>query len=107
MNLIGTPEELARTAAHLKSEFEMKDLGNTRYYLGLEIEHRSDRKRDPFRSKENGEEILEPEVPYLGAIGALLYLAQCTRPDIFFAGNLFFFFFFSIQLYAYAKTIIC
>ena len=30
MNHIGTPEELARTAAHLKSEFEMKDLGKTR-----------------------------------------------------------------------------
>ena len=25
MNLIGTPKELARTAAHLKSKFEMKD----------------------------------------------------------------------------------
>ncbi|XP_070667760.1 secreted RxLR effector protein 161-like [Malus domestica] len=32
--------------------------------------------------------ILEPEVPYLSAIGALLYLAQCTRPDISFAVNL-------------------
>ncbi|KAM1744316.1 hypothetical protein ACFX11_011214 [Malus domestica] len=42
MNLIGTPEELARTVSHLKSEFEMKDLGKTRYCLGLEIEHCSD-----------------------------------------------------------------
>ena len=47
-----------------------------------------DAKRDPFRPKENEEEILEPEVPYLSAIGALLYLAQCTRPDISFAVNL-------------------
>ncbi|KAM1175400.1 hypothetical protein COP2_028525 [Malus domestica] len=29
MNLIETPEELARIAAHLKSEFEMKYLGKT------------------------------------------------------------------------------
>ena len=40
MNIIGTPEELARIAAHLKSKFEMKDLGKTRYCLGLEIVHR-------------------------------------------------------------------
>ena len=39
MHFIGTPEELARIAAHMKSEFEMKDLGNTRYCLGFEIEH--------------------------------------------------------------------
>ncbi|KAM2701565.1 hypothetical protein EV2_003381 [Malus domestica] len=45
-------------------------------------------KRDPFHSKEDGEEILEPEVPYLSVIGALLYLAQCTRPDISFVVNL-------------------
>ena len=39
-----------------------------------------DAKRDHFRPKEDEEEILKPEVPYLSAIGALLYLAQCTRP---------------------------
>ena len=27
-------------------------------------------------------------VPYLNAIGALMYLAQCTRPDIAFTVNL-------------------
>ena len=42
MNLIGTPVELEEIAAHLKSEFEMNDLGKTRYCLGLEIEHCSD-----------------------------------------------------------------
>ncbi|KAM1302124.1 hypothetical protein ACFX2H_013080 [Malus domestica] len=123
MNLIGTPEELVRTAAHLKSKFEMKDLGKTQYCLGFEIQHCSDGilvhqlnytqkvlhcfnadkvkplstlmvdrsldvKRDPFCPKEDDEEILEPKVPYLSAIGALLYLAQCTRPDISFAVNL-------------------
>ena len=47
-----------------------------------------DAKRDPFRPKEDDEEILEPEVLYLSAIDALLYLAQCTRPDISFTGDL-------------------
>ncbi|XP_070674730.1 secreted RxLR effector protein 161-like [Malus domestica] len=47
-----------------------------------------DAKRDPFRPKKDEEKILKPEVPYLRAIGALLYLAQCTRPDISFVVNL-------------------
>ena len=44
--------------------------------------------KDPFRPKEDDEELLGPEVPYLSAIGALMYLANCTRPDIAFAVNL-------------------
>ncbi|KAB2634611.1 hypothetical protein D8674_038086 [Pyrus ussuriensis x Pyrus communis] len=47
-----------------------------------------DIKKDPFRPKEDDELVLGPEVPYLSAIGALLYLAQCTRPDIAFSVNL-------------------
>ena len=47
-----------------------------------------DAKRDLFRPKDDDEEILEPEVPYLSAIGVLLYLVQCIRPDISFAINL-------------------
>ena len=48
-----------------------------------------DPKKDPFRPKEEDEKILGPEVPYLNVIGALLYLAQCTRPDISFVVHLF------------------
>ena len=43
---------------------------------------------DQFCPRESDEEIRGPEVPYLNAIGALMYLAQCTRPDIAFAVNL-------------------
>ena len=43
---------------------------------------------DPFRPKDENENVLGPEVPYLSAIGALLYLASHTIPDICFAVNL-------------------
>ncbi|XP_056688167.1 secreted RxLR effector protein 161-like [Spinacia oleracea] len=44
--------------------------------------------KDPFHPRKNDEEILGPEVPYLSAIGALMYLASHTRPDISFSVNL-------------------
>ena len=44
--------------------------------------------KDPFRPKEDTKDILGPEVPYLSAIEALLYLANCTKSDIAFAVNL-------------------
>ena len=123
LNLIGTLEELIKTTNYLKKEFEMKDIGKTRYCLGLQIEyclngvliHQSsctekvlkrfymdkshplnspmvvrslEVTKDPFRPKEENEELLGPEVPYLSAIGALMYLANYTRPDIAFSINL-------------------
>jgi len=123
LNIIGHVEDIEEASAYLKAEFEMKDMGKTRFCLGLHIEHlpegilihqstytrkvierfnmlkahpmttpmfvRSlDKDKDPFRPKDENEELLGPEVPYLSAIGALMYLANCTRPDIAFAVNL-------------------
>ena len=123
LNIIGTSEELLETVTYLKNEFEMKDLGKTKFCLGLQIEHlfegvfvhqstyiekilkrfnmdkshpmsspmvvRSlDVKKDPFRPREDNEEKLGSEIPYLSAIGALMYLANCTRPDLAFSVNL-------------------
>ena len=44
--------------------------------------------KDPFRPKEENEELLSPEVSYLRAIDALMYLANYTRLDIAFSINL-------------------
>ena len=35
LNLVGTPEKLTKTAEYLKKEFEMKDLGQTKFCIGL------------------------------------------------------------------------
>ncbi|KAD3641863.1 hypothetical protein E3N88_31087 [Mikania micrantha] len=123
LNIIGTHKEIHEVITLLKNEFEMKNLGKTKYCLGLQIEHMPNGilvhqsnyterllKRfnmenanflstpmvvrslnvdnDPFRPCEDGEEVLGSEVPYLSAIGALMYLTNCTRPDISFAVNL-------------------
>jgi len=39
IKIIGTPEELPKAIDCLKNEFEMKDLGKTKFSLGLQIEH--------------------------------------------------------------------
>jgi len=44
--------------------------------------------KDLFQPPKEDEELLGPEVPYLSAIGALMYLANATRPDIAFSVNL-------------------
>jgi hypothetical protein len=122
LNLIGHKKALQKTAAYLKKEFEMKDLGETKFCLGFQIErfaegtlvHQSTYTRrllerfgmseckplstpmqvrsldvdtDPFRPLKAPEVVLGEEYPYLAAIGALMYLSNCTRPDIAFAVN--------------------
>ena len=44
-----------------------------------------DLEKDPFGPKKPDEDMLGPEIPYLSAIGALMYFASHTRPDISFA----------------------
>ena len=39
LNIIGTHKEVLEVMMYLKNEFEMKDLGETKYCFGLHIEH--------------------------------------------------------------------
>ena len=43
LNIIETHEEIPKIINYLKKEFKMKDLGKTKFYLGLQIEHLADR----------------------------------------------------------------
>ena len=123
LNLVGNFEEFTKTTKYLKNEFEMKDLGKTKFCFSLHVEHFHTRflvhqlayikkmlkrfymnktyplsspmvvhslkvKNDQFCPCEKGEELLGPEVPYLSVISALMYLANCTRPNIVFFVNL-------------------
>ena len=47
-----------------------------------------DVKNDPFRPREDNEELLGSEVSYLNAIDALMYLTNNMRPDITLSVNL-------------------
>ena len=47
-----------------------------------------DKKKDVFQLREEIEEILDLEVPYLSSTGALMYLTNDKRPDIAFSLNL-------------------
>jgi hypothetical protein len=51
------------------------------------IDHALEKEIDPFRPKQEGEEVLGVEYPYLSVIGALMYLTNNTRSDIALAIN--------------------
>ena len=39
LNIIRTTRDIKEAMTYLKMEFEMKDLGNTKFCLGLQLEH--------------------------------------------------------------------
>jgi hypothetical protein len=43
LNIIGNQQDIDEARNHLKMEFEVKDLGKTKFYLGLHLEHLSTR----------------------------------------------------------------
>ena len=44
--------------------------------------------KDTFHPKKENEKLFGPKVPYFSAIGALMYLTNCIKPDITFSINL-------------------
>jgi hypothetical protein len=65
-------------------KFNMDKVYSARTHM---IVHALEKDTDPFKLKEEGEEVLGQEYPYLSAIGALMYLANNMRPDIAFIVN--------------------
>nr|CAN64975.1 hypothetical protein VITISV_027842 [Vitis vinifera] len=99
LNLVGTPKELTRTTNYFKNEFEMKDLGKTKFCLGLQIKHFPNKvlvhqstyiKKVLKHFYMDKAHHLSSSMRYfrLSAIGALIYLANCIRPNILFSVNL-------------------
>nr|GFA46938.1 hypothetical protein [Tanacetum cinerariifolium] len=89
--------EIGTTKSLLKREFDMKDLGEAKKILGMEIFR--DRSRKILRMPLGGHFKLSlkdcpirdcdvermSKVPYANAVGSLMYLMVCTRPNIAYA----------------------
>ncbi|GJT11281.1 retrovirus-related pol polyprotein from transposon TNT 1-94, partial [Tanacetum coccineum] len=77
--------EIGSTKSLLKKEFDIKELGEAKNILGMEIVR--DRSRKILRVSQSGDCDVErmSKVTYSNAVGNLMYLMVCTRPDIAYA----------------------
>ncbi|RVW44023.1 Retrovirus-related Pol polyprotein from transposon TNT 1-94 [Vitis vinifera] len=73
---------ILETKQFLSKNFDMKDLGEASYVIGIEI-HRD---RDIFCELQCPKNDLEKKqmdkIPYASAVGSIMYAQVCTRPDI-------------------------
>jgi len=107
-------EEIGSIKEKLSSRFQMKDLRQAKHYLGIEIEYDENKRKlslsqtkyinslaekynvlyskkinTPMEINLKLEPAIEEEqnLPFRNLIGALLYVATSTRPDVSFATN--------------------
>ncbi|GBN79737.1 hypothetical protein AVEN_56089-1 [Araneus ventricosus] len=114
--IAGKEEDIRKIIKELEEEYELKNLGEVNYYLGINIERTNERNfalnqknkieeivekfnlkeakpsnipMDPNYLKQEGEDDLLPNnTQYRKAVGALLYIATVSRPDIAVAVNI-------------------
>ncbi len=112
-----TDFQLQNVKDSLSQKFELKDLGSLRYFLGMSITQDSDSESIVINQPAYTKKLLEnfgiqeckpvatpvssssklikatesdecvDKTKYQSAVGSLMYLAVCTRPDISFAVN--------------------
>ncbi|GJV06666.1 retrovirus-related pol polyprotein from transposon TNT 1-94 [Tanacetum coccineum] len=73
-------DRINKLKAQLAREFEMKDLGPANKILGMQI-HR-DRLSSKMSPSSEKEKMKMSRVPYASAMGSLMFVMICTRPDI-------------------------
>jgi hypothetical protein len=76
---------LVHQSTYVQKKLEKFNMDKTYPYKTLMIVRALEKKIDPFRPQQEGEEVLDYEYSYLSVIGARMYLANNTRPDIAFA----------------------
>jgi hypothetical protein len=78
---------LIHQSAYVKKVLEKFNMDKAYPQRTPMVVHVLKKDKDLFRLKQEGEEVLGAEYPYLSAIGVLMYLANNTRSDIAFPVN--------------------
>nr|GEY57700.1 retrovirus-related Pol polyprotein from transposon TNT 1-94 [Tanacetum cinerariifolium] len=83
-------DEIEMLKTRLKRKFEMKDLGEAKMILGMEIQTKRVSTPLAFQfkisaaisPKNDAERAYMEKVPYVNVVGSLMYAMLCIRPDI-------------------------